>query len=56
MKSIPAKKLIAVLKANGFVLVRQKGSHMTLMASWYPCLSAEQTTSSPVPQAFFFLF
>jgi len=28
MKSISAKKLLAILKANGFVLVRQKGSHM----------------------------
>ncbi|OGZ44820.1 MAG: hypothetical protein A3J54_00595 [Candidatus Ryanbacteria bacterium RIFCSPHIGHO2_02_FULL_45_13b] len=28
MKSCTAKKLIAILKAHGFSLVRQKGSHM----------------------------
>lgn len=28
MKSINARKLIKILKENGFVLSRQKGSHM----------------------------
>lgn len=28
MKSITAKKLIMILKENGFILSRQKGSHM----------------------------
>lgn len=27
MKSLPAKKLVKILRENGFVLSRQKGSH-----------------------------